>query len=160
VSINKKCKLDPKIVDCVFLRYAHHSNAYRFLMIKSEVPDVHVDTFFEFHDVTFSENIFPMKNLYGMSSLPANVIADTTPEPSENFDHTEYTPEPIHEEIDSEATRRSKRPIIAKSFSDDFTVYLVDDTPKTIAEAFASPDADDWKEAVCSEIDSIISNGT
>jgi hypothetical protein len=129
-------------------------------MIKSEVPDVHVDTFFEFHDVTFSENIFPMKNLYGMSSLPANVIADTTPEPSENFDHTEYTPEPIHEEIDSEATRRSKRPIIAKSFSDDFTVYLVDDTPKTIAEAFASPDADDWKEAVCSEIDSIISNGT
>jgi hypothetical protein len=31
----------------------------------------------------------------------------------------------------------------AKSFSDDFTVYLMDDTPKTIAEAFASPDEDD-----------------
>jgi hypothetical protein len=33
--------------------------------------------------------------LYGMSSLPANVIADTSPEPSENFDHAKHTPEPI-----------------------------------------------------------------
>jgi hypothetical protein len=36
----------------------------------------------------------------------------------------------------------------------------MDDTPKTIVEAFASPDADDWKEAVRSEMDSILSNGT
>ena len=39
-------------------------------------------------------------------------------------------------------------------------MYLVDDTPTTIAEANASPDADDWKEAVQSEMDSILSNGT
>jgi hypothetical protein len=37
-------------------------------------------------------------------------------------------------------------------FGDDFIVYLVDDTPMSIAEAFASPDADDWKEAVQNEI--------
>jgi hypothetical protein len=85
-----------------------------------------------------------------MSSLPANVIADTTLEPSEYFDHVEHTPEPIYEEIDSEAPRRGKRPRTAKSFGDDFTIYLMDDTPKTITEAFASPDVDDWKEAVCS----------
>jgi hypothetical protein len=36
----------------------------------------------------------------------------------------------------------------------------MDDTPKTIIEAFASPDADDWKEAVRSEINSILSNET
>jgi hypothetical protein len=36
----------------------------------------------------------------------------------------------------------------------------VDDTPKTITEAFASPDADDWKEAVGSEMESILSNET
>jgi hypothetical protein len=78
-----------------------------------------------------------------MSSLSENVIADTSPEPSENFDYAEHTPEPIREEIDSEDPRRSKRPRTAKSFGDDFTVYLVDDTPKTIVEAFASPDADD-----------------
>jgi hypothetical protein len=70
-----------------------------------------------------------------MSSLPANVIADTTPEPSENFDHAKHTSEPIHEEIDSEAPRRSKRSRSTKSFGDDFAVYLMDDTPKTITEA-------------------------
>jgi hypothetical protein len=36
----------------------------------------------------------------------------------------------------------------------------MDDTLKIIVEAFSSPDADDWKEAVCSEMDSILSNGT
>jgi hypothetical protein len=39
-------------------------------------------------------------------------------------------------------------------------MYLVDDTPTTITEAFASSDADDWKEAVYNEMDSILSNGT
>jgi hypothetical protein len=87
VSINKKRKLGPKTVDCVFLGYAHHSIAYRFLVIKSDIPDVHVDTFLESCGVTFFENIFPMKNSYDMSSLPINVIVDTSPEPSENFDH-------------------------------------------------------------------------
>jgi hypothetical protein len=143
VPINKKRKLGPKTVDCVFLGYAHHSIAYKFLVIKSKVPDVHVDTFLESRDATFLENIIHMKNSYDMSSLPVNVIADTTPETSENSDHAEHTPKAIHEEIDSEAPRRSKRSRTAKSFGDDFNIYLVDDTPKIIAKAFASPDADD-----------------
>jgi hypothetical protein len=45
VPINKKPTLGPKIVDCIFLGYAHHNIIYRFLVIKSEIPDVHVDTF-------------------------------------------------------------------------------------------------------------------
>jgi hypothetical protein len=129
-------------------------------VIKSEIPNEHVDTFLESRDVTFFDNIFPIKNSYDMSSLPANVIADTYPESSKIFDHAEHTPEPIHEEIDSEAPRRSKRPRTAKSFDDDFTVYLIDDTPKIIVEAFPSPDANDWKEAVRSEINSILSSRT
>ena len=39
-------------------------------------------------------------------------------------------------------------------------MYLVDDTPSTISEAYASLDADYWKEAVRSEMDSILANGT
>ena len=64
------------------------------------------------------------------------------------------------EEDDNEAPRRSKRQKTTKSFGDDFIVYLVDDTPRTIEEAYSSPDADYWKEAVRSEMDSIMSNGT
>jgi hypothetical protein len=39
-------------------------------------------------------------------------------------------------------------------------MYLVDDTPTTITKAFASPDADDWKEPIQNEMDSILLNGT
>ncbi|KAK1694062.1 hypothetical protein QYE76_010759 [Lolium multiflorum] len=64
------------------------------------------------------------------------------------------------DEDDNEAPTRSKRQRTAKSFGNDFIVYLVDDTPTTISEALASPDADYWKEAVQSEMDSILANGT
>ena len=47
-----------------------------------------------------------------------------------------------------------------QSFVDDFIVYLVDDTPRTIEEAYSSHDANYWKEAVRSEMDPIMSNGT
>jgi hypothetical protein len=66
----------------------------------------------------------------------------------------------VLEEDDNNAPKRSKRQRVEKSFGDDFIVYLVDDTPTTITEAFASLDADDWKEAVQNEMDSILSNGT
>jgi hypothetical protein len=59
--------------------------------------------------------------------------ADTTPEPSKNFVHAEHTLKPVHAEIDGEAPRRSKRLRIAKSFGNDFTAYLVDDTYRTIS---------------------------
>jgi len=56
-------------------------------------------------------------------------------------------------------TRKSKRQRIVKFFGDDFIVYLVEDTPTTVREAYSSPDADLWKEVVRSEMDSIMSNG-
>ena len=50
--------------------------------------------------------------------------------------------------------------LLERVSGDDFIVYLMDDTPGTIEEAYSSPDADYWQEAVRSEIDSIMSNGT
>jgi hypothetical protein len=63
VPINKKRKLGPTIVDCVFLGYASCSITYRFLVVKSEVPDVYADTIMESCDATFFEHIFPMKEI-------------------------------------------------------------------------------------------------
>jgi hypothetical protein len=60
----------------------------------------------------------------------------------------------------NEAPTRSKRQRTAKSFGNDFIIYLVDDTPSSISEVYASQDADYWKEAVRSEMDSILANGT
>jgi hypothetical protein len=64
------------------------------------------------------------------------------------------------EEDNDEVTQKSKRQRTTKSFGDDFTIYLVNDTPIIIVEAYSSPDVDYWKEEVQSEIDSIISNET
>nr|AAS01934.1 putative Integrase core domain containing protein [Oryza sativa Japonica Group] len=156
VPITKKRKLGPKTVDCVFLGYAHHSIAYRFLIVKSEVPDMHVGTIMESRDATFFESFFPMKDTHSGSNQPSEIIPSSITPPEQ----TEHTHELVSEEDVSEAPRKSKRQRTAKSFGDDFTVYLVDDTPKSISEAYASPDADYWKEAVRSEMDSIIANGT
>jgi hypothetical protein len=62
VPINKKIKLRPKTVDCVFLGYAIHSVGYRFLIINSSVSEMAVDTIMESRDATFFEDEFPMKN--------------------------------------------------------------------------------------------------
>lgn len=153
----KKRKLGPKTVDCVFLRCAQHSAAYKFLIIKSEIPDVHVNTITESRDATFFANVSPMKDRAATSSL---VPDSFTPEPMANFET--FTPsEQNNEEDDSiDVPRRSKKQRIPISFGDDFVVYLVDGVPKTLSEALASLDAENWKEAVHNEMDSILTNGT
>jgi hypothetical protein len=68
VPIPLKRKLGPKTVDCVFLGYAFHSIGYRFLIVKSEVPDMLVGTIMESNDATFFEDIFPMKDMPNSSN--------------------------------------------------------------------------------------------
>ena len=83
-----------------------------------------------------------------------------SPEHNDTIVHFEPPLEENHEKDDNEGTRKSKRRRTTKSFGDDFIVYLVDDTPKTIAEAYGSPDANYWKKPIRSEMYSIMSNGT
>ena len=99
---------------------------------------MHVGTIMEFRDVTFFENIFPMKETPNNSSHEFG-------ETPKNYDEIVCFDQPLegtNEKDDNKVTRKSKRQRTAKSFGDDFIVYLVDDTPRTIAEAYGSPDAD------------------
>ena len=68
IPISKKRKLGPKTVDYVLLGYAFHSIGYRFLIIKSEVSNMHVGTIMESNDATFFEDIFPMKDMSSSSN--------------------------------------------------------------------------------------------
>jgi hypothetical protein len=117
----------------------------------------------ESRDASFFEDIFPMRAV-GSTSLSENNHThmydpkDLTP-PPESFDEI-YTPYEEDNNLVNKLARMSKRPKIAKSFGYDFIVYLVDDVPKTLSQAYASLDAEYWKDVVCSEMDSIISNGT
>jgi hypothetical protein len=75
VPVCKKQKLGSKTVDCIFLGYAQHSSTYNFLIIKSEIPDVHANTTTKSHDATFFEYIFPMKDSVASSSQPTYISA-------------------------------------------------------------------------------------
>jgi hypothetical protein len=100
---------------------------YRFLIVKSGVPDMHVGTLMESRDATFFENIFPMKEVDSTSSHELS-INNEPKEPAVLIEHNEQPHEENPEEDGNEALRKSKRQRIAKSFGDDFIVYLVDDT--------------------------------
>jgi len=78
IPISKKRKLGPKTVDYVFLRYVHQSIAYRFLVVKSKVPDMHVDTIMESRDALFFENIFPMKDMHSHDRFSSEIAPDFT----------------------------------------------------------------------------------
>jgi hypothetical protein len=109
VPISKKRKLGSKTVDCVFLGYAHHSIAFRFLVVKYEVPDTHVDTIFEYHDATFFKNIFPMKDMCSNARFSSKIAPDFTipiESPVESF---EQPPEEVLKENDNKVPMRNKR---------------------------------------------------
>jgi len=57
-----KKKLGPKTVDCVFLGYAQNNTAYRFLVVKSDSPDVSVYTIMESRDASFFEEVYLMRS--------------------------------------------------------------------------------------------------
>ena len=153
MPIPKKRKLGPKTVDCVNLGYAKNSVGYRFLVVKSEVPDQKVGTIMESKDATFFEDIFPMRDMQSTSRQES----EETPKRSIPMEYYEHTHDKNPNEDDEETLGRGKRQRTAKTFGDD---YHVNDTPTSILEVYASPEADYWKDVVRSETDSIMANET
>ena len=139
----KKVKVGPKTVDCVFIGYAQNSNAYRFLVHKSEIPDIHVNTIIESRDASFFENIFPYNIVY--ESIDNNNRSRDTISRSDPMENK---------------PRRSKRQRTSTSFGPDFLTYMLENEPWTFKEAVTSPEALFWKEAINSEVESILSNHT
>ena len=139
----KKVKVGPKTVGCVFIGYAQNSNAYRFLVHKSEIPDIHVNTIIESRDASFFENIFPYNIVY--ESIDNNKRSRDTISRSD----------PMEDE-----PRLSKRQRTSTSFGPDFLTYLLENEPRTFKEVVTSPEAPFWKEAINNEVESILSNHT
>jgi hypothetical protein len=95
-----------------------------------------------------------------MLDFPPEIAPDFTISIESSVESFEQPPKEVLEENNNEVPARNKRRRIVKSFGDDFIVYLVNDTPTSFTEAYASPDADDWKEVIRSEMDLILSNET
>ena len=105
VPITKKRKFGPKTVDCVFIGYVIHNIGYRFLIVKSGGPDMHVGTIMESRDAIFFENIFPMRD--ETSSSRQELIEDDSS--AKKIEHNEPTLVENPEEDNNEAPRKSKR---------------------------------------------------
>ncbi|KAL0439894.1 UNVERIFIED_CONTAM: Retrovirus-related Pol polyprotein from transposon RE1 [Sesamum latifolium] len=159
---HKRKKLGSKTVDAVFLGYVETSYALRFLVIKSEISGIEVNTIVEFRDAVFIEDVFPMKiGIPSGISLDDSFASTSIPEHVENMTNVGVNPSNTsltHEESDE--PRRSKRARVVKNFESDFVTYNIEDDPVTFKDAMASSEAKQWKEAVKSEMDSIVSNGT
>ena len=131
----KKRKISSKTSDCLFLGYAKHSVAYRFLVLNSEIIERNIIV--ETKNVEFFEHIFPLK-VTGTSEQPINIASDTM----------------------CEDLKRSKRQRKETSYGDDFYTYLVGNEPLSFSEAINAPDAKHWDKAIKTEIGSIKKNNT
>ncbi|KAL0463457.1 UNVERIFIED_CONTAM: hypothetical protein Slati_0233300 [Sesamum latifolium] len=155
-------KLGPKTVDVVFLGFVETSYALRFLVIKSEISGIKVNTIVEFRDVIFLEDVLSMKTGIPSSvSIDDSLASTSIPEHVEkmsnvrvNLSSTNLT----HEESDE--PRQSKRARVIKDFRSDLVTYNIEDDPITFKDVMASSEAKQWKEAVKSEMDSIVTNAT
>ncbi|KAA0045096.1 ty1-copia retrotransposon protein [Cucumis melo var. makuwa] len=164
----KKSKVGSKTFDCIFIGYAQNSAAYRFMCLNDK-------TINESRDAEFFEHVFPLKQ-----SLYAPSLSKRMHDP-ENPSIVSETP--VSETVDTSnlrcelKLRRSKRQRTEKSFGPDFlstfiverrdeidcnftNLYLIDEDPKTYQEALNSVDSSMWKEAIKSELDSLVVNHT
>ena len=55
----KKVKIGPKTVDCIFVGYPPQSNAYRFLIHESMIPDIQKNTIMKLRNASFLETAYP-----------------------------------------------------------------------------------------------------
>ncbi|KAL2226491.1 UNVERIFIED_CONTAM: hypothetical protein Sindi_2007800 [Sesamum indicum] len=138
------------MVDAVFLGYVETSYTLIFLVIKSEIPSIEVNTIVEFRDAV-PTNISPDDSL-ASTSIPEHV------EKMSNVGVSPRSSNQTHEKSDE--PRRSKRARIVKNFETDFVTYDIEDDSITFKDAMASEESKQWKEAAKSEMDSIVSNGT
>lgn len=148
----KRIKIGPRTVDCIFLGYAVNSSAYRFLVHKSENPNVHVNTVIESRNAIFFEDIFPCKDKQERSSKK-RTFDDT------NCGHEESNQQSVQKEL-KVYTRQSKRLKMSEFLESDLITCLLENEPQNYREAMSSPEAPLWKEAINAEVESILQNHT
>ena len=50
-------------MDCVFIKYAYNNNAYSFLVLKSSIEDIHLNTIMKLMNDILFEGIVPFKKV-------------------------------------------------------------------------------------------------
>ena len=128
----------------MFVGYATNSKACIFCVHMFKHLDIHDNTVMESDSAEFFDNIYPYKNRFESSSVGSK---QPRKEPKEN-------------KPNEESPRRSNRQRTSTSFGSDFVTFFLESEPQTFKKVMLSSDSNSWKEAVNSEIESILSNHT
>ena len=159
VPLPKQVTIRPKTVDCIFIGYALNSSAYRFLIHRSEVPDMTVGTTIESRNAIFFESVYPCKDKDKSEASSSNrtdgETSSSKPLEEEPTSHKRSRSDPEGSE-----PRRGSRVRTPKDFGPDYIAFMLNEEPTSIKVAYARPDGMLWREAVQSEIDSILQNHT
>ncbi|GKE56505.1 hypothetical protein Tco_1495690 [Tanacetum coccineum] len=112
----------------------------------------------ESRNASFFENIFPCltKETGSSSRLDDDVVQDKRQRDNNDL-HDERQDQLEEEEVEP---GRSKRERTEKSFGPEFVSFMVENEPTSYQEAVTSSEGHQWKEAIKSEIDSILQNHT
>ncbi|GJY54836.1 retrotransposon protein, putative, ty1-copia subclass, partial [Tanacetum coccineum] len=158
VPTPKAQKIGPKYVDCIFIGYANNRSAYRFIVHDSKNQDIQKNTVMESRNASFFENIFPcLTKKTGSSSRKYDEVNQEKRQRDDNDLQDERQDQPEEEEVEP---RRSKREGIEKLFGPNFVSFMVENEPTCYRESVTSSKGHQWKEAIKSEIDSILQNHT
>ncbi|KAH9727083.1 CCHC-type domain-containing protein [Citrus sinensis] len=113
-------------------------------------------------------------NMWGEVVLSANYLLNKIPRKVESRELRQFHETTIENEENDKApeeeeeqeqeqeieVRRSKRARIEKFFGPDFLTYLLESEPQSFKEAVTSAEVALWKEAINSEVESILQNHT
>ncbi|GKA66146.1 zinc finger, CCHC-type containing protein, partial [Tanacetum coccineum] len=142
--------LDPKLktlgergIECIFVGYAEHFNAFRFYVIEPN-DSVAINLIIKLKDAIFDENRF--------SSVPRPSL--NIPKGTKDIGGSVF-PEVVTDEVVQQyefELRKSKRNRTPKDFGPEFQLYLIEGTK--------DEDAAFWKEAINDEMSSIMGNNT
>ncbi|GJT09221.1 DNA polymerase zeta catalytic subunit-like protein [Tanacetum coccineum] len=153
IPLPKGTKLGQKTIDCVYLGPTKNSDAYRFLVYKSNAEDISNNIVMESAEANFFENIFPYKDKEKQISNPRKKVMNDQLSQDETDNNSEVPQENVE-------PRRSKRAKVTKEFGPDYMTYIVNEEPQTYIAAMESSESPYWKEAIQSEIDAIVQNDT
>ncbi|GKA93173.1 retrovirus-related pol polyprotein from transposon TNT 1-94 [Tanacetum coccineum] len=122
------------------------------------MADIQKNTIMESRNASFFENIFPClsKETGSSSRLDDKVVQDKR-QRDDNDLQDERQDQTDEEEVEP---RRSKRARNEKSFGPDFVSFMVENEPTSYREAVTSSEGQQWREAIKSEIESILQNHT
>ncbi|GJU82093.1 retrovirus-related pol polyprotein from transposon TNT 1-94 [Tanacetum coccineum] len=121
-------------------------------------PDIQKNTVMESRNASFFEHIFPClsKETGSSARLDDEVVQDKR-QRDDNDLQDERQDQTEEEEVEP---RRSKRARNEKSFGPDFVSFMVENEPTSYREAVTSSEGQQWREAIKSEIESILQNHT